>query len=116
MGVADGGEQAGKALFDFGAARGVAHLDAVAFAADEAVFAQDFEMLRECRFGDGLIADGEKAGTAFRAALRSDSGINGDADRIGKRVEDALDGDIFEGRMDEGPHTEQISQGWARVQ
>jgi hypothetical protein len=40
-------DQSGKALVDFGAARGVAHLDAYAFAPNQAGVPECLEVLRE---------------------------------------------------------------------
>jgi hypothetical protein len=43
----DGGDQAGKALLDFRAARGVMHLDASTFGPNQACLSQCLKMLRE---------------------------------------------------------------------
>jgi hypothetical protein len=45
MGVDDGRDQAGKALIDLRATRGVLHFDAAAFSTDQACFTQRFEVL-----------------------------------------------------------------------
>ena len=116
VGIQDGGEQAGEARLDLRAARGIEHFHAVAFAADEAVLAQDFEVLRQSRFGDGLLAYGEEGGTVLRATLGRDRGIDGDTRRIGQRVEDALDGNVFDRGMNQRPHVHEINAGGLLVQ
>ena len=103
--VEDGANQARESLLDFCAARGVEHLHAVALAADEAILAQDFEVLRECGFGNRLAAHLQEIRAVNRARLEGYIGVNRHPDRIGERVEDAFDGDVFNGRMEEGPHT-----------
>src|ERR1700688_3818847 len=45
------GEQVAKTFFEFLATGRVVHFDALAFATDQAGFAQDFEMLGEGRLG-----------------------------------------------------------------
>jgi hypothetical protein len=81
-----------------------AHFDSVPLAADEPIFSQDSEVLGERRLGDSFIADAEEAGAILRALLAGDIEKDGSADGIGQGVEDALDGDVIGGRMDEGPH------------
>ena len=56
----------GKALIDFSATRSVLHLDAVAFATDQACFSQRLEVLRESRFGYRPFADVYEIGTVLR--------------------------------------------------
>lgn len=55
--VKDGADEAGEAGFDFLAARCVQHFHAATLATDQAVLAQDFEMLRERGFRDRLVRD-----------------------------------------------------------
>ena len=80
------------------------HFYAFAFAADQACFAQGFEVLREGGFGDSLVADFEEARTILRAGGAYDIGVNGYADGVGEGMEDGLDGYVFDGGVKERPH------------
>ena len=116
MRVEDGAHESGEALLEFLAAGGVADFDAVTLAADESVFAQDFEVLRERGFGNGLFADGEKAGAVHRAALSGDVGVDGDPDGVGEGVKDTFDGDVLDRRVKQGPHACETNAGIESVQ
>ncbi len=104
MCVNDGGDEAGEAGLDFGAAGCVVHLDAEALAADEAGLAEGLEMLGEGGFGDVLLAEVQEMGTGLGAGGADDLGVDGDADGVGEGVEDPLDGDIVDGGVEKGFH------------
>jgi len=104
VGVDDRLDEAWETALDFRAAGGIAQFDTEAFAANQARLAQRFEMLRECRFRDALLAYGEEIRTILRAFRADEAGVDGDADGIGESVENGLDRNVFNRRMKERPH------------
>src|SRR5262249_34422153 len=100
----DGRDQAGEALIDFVATRRVVHLHAPALAADQARFAQGFEVLRHGGLRDGAVAYLQEGGAGVRALasrnLREDVG----AHRVGQGMQDAFDRNVFNGWVKQGPH------------
>jgi hypothetical protein len=86
------------------------HFDALAFATDQAGFAQDFEMLGESRLGQGAVGDFAEVGAiqgAFRCGhFRVDLGAHG----IGQGIEETLDGNIADSGMEERPHRALITR------
>ena len=81
------------------------HLDAAAFGPNQAGLAQGFEMMRQGRLGDWLLADLQKIGAVKGAIGSGDISENRDPYRIGKGVEQPLDGDVFDGGMKQRSHT-----------
>ena len=68
----DRGEQFAETFLEFGATGDVVHLDALAFATDQAGFAQDFEMLGKGRLGQSTVVNLAEVGAierAFRTAI-----------------------------------------------
>lgn len=104
VGVDDGFDEAGEAGFYLGAAGGVVHLNATALSADEAGFAEGFEVLGEGGLGDRPLADVEKIRTILGALGAGNIHVDGDADRIRESVEDAFDGDVLNRRVKKRPH------------
>ena len=106
----DRGEHVAETSLEFRATGRVVHLDALAFATDQAGFAQDFEMLGEGRLGQGAIVDFAEVGAiqgAFRCGhFREDLGAHG----IGQGIEEALDSNIAESGMEERPHEAVITR------
>src|ERR1700739_3068748 len=97
----DGAEQVAEKFLKFRETGGVVHFDALAFAADQAGFAQDFEMLGEGRLGQAAVVDLAEVG-AIQGALgggyfRVDLGAHG----IGQGIEETLDGNVAESGMKE---------------
>ena len=80
------------------------HFDALAFAADQTGFAQDFEMLGESRLGQGAVVEFAEVGAIQRAFryghFRVDLGAHG----IGQGIEEAFDCNVADGGMEERPH------------
>src|ERR1700686_3497758 len=99
----DRGEHVAETFLEFRATGRVVHFDALAFATDQAGFAQDFEMLGEGRFGQGAVVDLAEVGAiqgAFRGGnLRVDLGAHG----IGQGIEEALS-NFTDSGMEERPH------------
>ena len=62
IGSEDSGEHIAELSLKFRAAGGVVHFDALALAADEAGFAQDFEMLGERRLRQGTVIEPSEVG------------------------------------------------------
>ena len=93
-----------EAFLEFRATGRVVHFDALAFAVDQAGFAQDFEMLGEGRLGQGAVVDLAEVGAiqgAFRCGhFRVDLGTHG----IGQSIEEALHGNVADSGMEERPH------------
>jgi hypothetical protein len=106
----DRGEHVAETFLEFRATGRVVHFDALAFATDQAGFAQDFEMLGEGRLGQGAVVDFAEVGAiqgAFRCGhFRVDLG----AHRIGQGIEEALDGNVADSWMEERPHKESITR------
>ncbi len=106
----DRGEHVAETFLEFHATGRVVHFDALAFATDQAGFAQDFEMLGEGRFGQGAVVDFAEVGAiqgAFRGGhFRVDLGAHG----IGQGIEEALDSNVADGGMEERPH--KVSVTW----
>ena len=106
----DRGEQVAETFLEFRATGRVVHFDALAFATDQAGFAQDFEMLGEGRLGQGAVVDFAEVGAiqgAFRGGhFRVDLGAHG----IGQGIEEALDGNFADSGMEERPHGVFITQ------
>ena len=100
-----GGEQAGEAFIDLGAAGGVLHLHAAAFAADQPCLAERLEVLRERRFRDLDLVDLREARARLRAIGTGDLGEDARAHRIGKGVQDALDRYVLDCGVNQRPHT-----------
>jgi hypothetical protein len=100
----DGGEHVAETSLEFRATGRVVHLDALAFASDQAGFAQDFEMLGEGRLGQGAVVDIAEVRAikgAFRCGnFRVDLGAHG----IGQGIEEALDSNVADRGMEERPH------------
>jgi len=63
----DRGEHAAKTFLEFRATGRVVHFDALAFATDQAGFAQDFEMMGERRLGQSAVVDFAEVGAIQRA-------------------------------------------------
>jgi len=100
----DGGNQAWEAFLDFRAARGVMHLDASTFAPNQACFSQCLKMLREGGFRYSFLADVQKVRAILRTFRADDIDIDCYAHRIGERVKDTFDGNVFNRRMKERLH------------
>jgi hypothetical protein len=100
----DGGKHIAETPLEFRATGRVVHLDALAFATDQAGFSQDFEMLGEGRLGQNAVVDIAEVGAiqgAFRCGyFRVDLGTHG----IGQGIEEALDGNVADSGMVERPH------------
>jgi hypothetical protein len=100
----DRGEHVAEAFLEFRATGRVVHFDALAFAVDQAGFAQDFEMLGEGRLGQRAVVDFAEVRAiegAFRCGeLRVDLGARG----IGQGIEEALDSNVADSGMEERPH------------
>ena len=100
----DGGEHVAETFLEFRATGRVVHFDALAFATDQAGFAQDFEMLGEGRLGQGAVVDFAEVGAiqgAFRCGhFRVDLGAHG----IGQGIEEAVDSNVADSGMEEWPH------------
>jgi hypothetical protein len=102
--ISDRREQVAETFLEFRATGRVVHFDALAFATDQAGFAQDFEMLGESRLGQGAVVEFAEVGAiegAFRCGhFRVDLG----AHWIGQGVEDTLDRNVADRGMEEWPH------------
>jgi hypothetical protein len=100
IGVDDGGDETGEAGIDFGATRGVVHLNAFALGVDESGFAEYLEVLGERGLRDRPVDDvlkGRAGGRALRSRdLRKDSYSYG----VRESVEDRFDGDILDCGME----------------
>lgn len=105
MGGDDGSHQAWETLFQFRAARDVVHFDAVALAVNQSSLAENLEMLREGRLGDGFIAHLQKVRAALRALLGNDAGVHGGSNGVGQCVQNSFHRHVLHGRVEEGPHT-----------
>ncbi len=103
---ADRGEHVAETFLEFRATSRVVHFDTLAFATDQAGFAQDFEMLGEGRLGQGAVVDFAEVGAiqgAFRCGhFRVDLSSYG----IGQGIEDALDSNVADSGMEERPHSD----------
>ena len=102
--IQDRGEQVAETFLEFRPTGRVVHFDALAFATDQAGFAQDFEMLGERRLGQGAVVEFAEVGAiegAFRCGhFRVDLG----AYWIGQGIEEALDSNVADSWMEEWPH------------
>jgi hypothetical protein len=101
----DRGEHVAETFLEFRATGGVVHFDALAFATNQAGFAQDFEMLGEGRLGQGAVVDLAEVGAiqgAFRDGhFRVDLGAHG----IGQGIKKPFDSNIADSGMEEWPHS-----------
>ena len=97
-------DQPREALLYFRTARGIVHLDATPFSADQTGLAQRAEVLRKSGSRNRLLADLQEIRTVLRTGGPGDVGKNGDPHRIGERVQDSFDRHVFERRMEEGFH------------
>ena len=82
----------------------IAHLHAMAFAADQPGLAQYFEVMGQRRFRHGPIADPRKRRTGFDTARPGDLRENRRTKRIGQRMENRFRPDIFECWVKQGSH------------
>jgi hypothetical protein len=100
----DRGEHVAETFLEFRATGRVVHFDALAFATDQAGFAQDFEMLGQGRLGQGAVPDFTEVGAiqgAFRGGhFRVDLRAHG----IGQGIEEPFDSNVAESGMEERPH------------
>src|SRR6266404_7181913 len=93
MGIHDCLDQAGETLFDLLAAGSVVQFHAAAFAADEAGFAEGFEVLGERGFWYRGFVDREKSRARLGAVGEGDPGKDGGADRVRQGVKYPFDRD-----------------------
>ena len=100
----DRGEHVAETFLEFRATGRVVHLDALAFATDQAGFTQDFEMLGEGRLGQGAVVDLAEVGAIQRAFRCGHFRVDLGAHRIGQGIEEALDSNVAESGMEERPH------------
>ena len=101
----DGHHQSWKALLDLCAARRVLHFNTNSFAPYQACFSEHLEVLREGRFRNCFFTDHPKVRTILRALRANDVGVDSHTYRVGERMEDRFDRNVFDRRMKEGPHT-----------
>jgi hypothetical protein len=110
--INDAPNQSRKALFNLVAAGSVEHLDSLTLAADQARFAQDSEMQGQRGFGNVLFIDLQEVGTRLLAGRSHDAGVNGHAHRIGERVQNAFNRNVFHCGMEQGPHAFILCAGY----
>ena len=101
----DRGEHVAKTFLEFRATGRVVHFDALAFATDQAGFAQDFEMLGESRLGQGAVVEFAEVGAIQRAFRCGHFRVDLGAHWIGQGIEDALDSNVADSGMEEWPHS-----------
>jgi hypothetical protein len=99
-----GGEHVAETFLEFRATDRVVHLDPLAFATDQAGFAQDFEMLGEGRFGQGAVVQYAEVGAIQGAFRCGHFRINLGAHWIGQGIKEALDSNVADSGMEERPH------------
>ena len=102
--IKDRGEHVAETFLEFRATGRVVHFDALAFATDQAGFAQDFEMLGESRLGQGAVVDFAEVGAIQGAFRREHFRVDLGAHRIGQGIEKALDSNVADCGMEERPH------------
>jgi hypothetical protein len=102
--VHDSRNQPGKALIDFDTTRGIVHLDAAAFAADQARFSERLEMHRESGLGYGPFAEVYEIGASLRTLRGSDVYEDSHAYGVGECVENRFHRNVFERRVEERSH------------
>src|SRR5258706_2957259 len=100
VGADDGGDQARKAGIDFRTARRILHFHSLALTANQTGVPQYLEVLRQGRFRNALLADLEETGTILRASGGGDLGKDRHAHRIRQRVQDPLDSDVLDRRVE----------------
>jgi hypothetical protein len=100
----DGGKHIAETPLEFRATGRVVHFDALAFAPDQAGFAQDFKMLGEGRLGQGAVVDIAEVGAIQRALCCGHFGVDLGAHGIGQGIEEALDSNVADSGMIERPH------------
>src|SRR4029077_14013992 len=101
---ADRGEHVAETFLEFRATGRVVHFDALAFATDQAGFAQDFEMLGEGRLGQGAVVDFAEIGASQGAFRCGHFRVDFCAHGIGQGIEEALDSDVADSGMEERSH------------
>ncbi len=97
----DGGEHVAETCLEFRATGRVVHFDALAFAVDKAGFAQDFETLGEGAWQHAVVDLRKSRSRTFRFGH---FGVDLGARWVGQGVEEALDGNVGDSRMEERPH------------
>ena len=102
--IKDRGEHVAETFLEFRATGRVVHFDALAFATDQAGFAQDFEMLGESCLGQGTVVDFAEVGAIQGAFRREHFRVDLGAHRIGQGIEEALDSNVADCGMEERPH------------
>ena len=102
--ISDRGEHVAETFLEFHATGRVVHFDALAFATDQAGFAQDFEMLGESRLGQGAVVDFAEVGAIQGAFRQEHFRVDLGAHRIGQGIEKALDSNVADCGMEERPH------------
>ena len=95
MGFDDRCDQAGEPLIDFGAARRVLHFHALAFSPNQSGVPERLEMLGERRLRNLFLAHLQESRARLRATRTRDLGENRYPHRIGERMHDPFDGDVF---------------------
>ena len=97
--ISDRGEHVAETFLEFPTDR-VVHFDALAFATDQAGFAQDFEMLGERRLGQGAVVEFAEVGAIAGAFRCGQFPVDLGAYWIGQGIEDALDSNVAERWME----------------
>ena len=100
----DGPDQAREAFVQFGAARLIAHLHTLALAPDQPGLTQHFEMVGQRRLWNDAVAEIGKRRARPATAGAGKLCINGNALRIGQRIEDRLGLDVLQGWVKERSH------------
>ena len=106
----DRGEHIAETFLEFRATGRVVHFDALAFATDQAGFAQDFEMLGERRLGQGAVVEFAEVGAIEGAFRCGQFPVDLGAYWIGQGIEDALDRNVVDSGMEEWPHNSLITR------
>ncbi len=92
------------------AARRVLKFNAFAFAANQAGFPKDLEMLRQRGLGKLQLAIERKGGAVHGAVSLSQFCVDANPDRVGEGIQNTLHGYFFQSRMIKWPHKKRISQ------
>jgi hypothetical protein len=93
--VGNSPDKAGKSLIDLRAAGCVEHFHTPTFAANQSRLSENLEVLRERRFWDVHVADGQKVGATPRALGPDNLREDGHPYRIAQRMKNPFDRDVF---------------------
>ena len=102
-------DQSREALFDLCAARGIPHFHSNTLSPDQPCFPEGLEVLREGRLRNFLFAHCQKVRTGLGTNRPDDISIDGCAYRIGERMKNSLDRNIFQRRMKQRPHVSNLT-------